>query len=87
MLPNTIPFNRSWNGYKAGFGNAHDGEYYLGNGYIHALAPIGKPHDLIIMVYQNYPAGQHIRAYYGYQNFSLASESEAYKTSHFTCKL
>uniref|UniRef100_K1QJN6 Angiopoietin-4 n=1 Tax=Magallana gigas TaxID=29159 RepID=K1QJN6_MAGGI len=72
-MDGSVDFNRSWQTYKEGFGQA-DGEYWLGNEDIHLLTTRTK-HELRVDL-QKF-SGE--KTYARYATFSLASEADKYK--------
>ncbi|KAK3106541.1 hypothetical protein FSP39_022250 [Pinctada imbricata] len=66
-------FNRTWDDYKAGFGNA-DGEYYVGNEIIRTLAKLGKS-DVYFKLTDKGDRVVHA----SWKNFSIGPESDGYR--------
>ncbi|KAH3787438.1 hypothetical protein DPMN_165562 [Dreissena polymorpha] len=69
----TVDFDRTWNEYKAGFGDVR-GEFWLGNEYIHHLTK-DKPRQLRI----DMETFEKTRKYAMYNEFSVTSEAQKYR--------
>ncbi|CAH1238070.1 FCN1 [Branchiostoma lanceolatum] len=75
-LDGSVPFNRGWAEYKAGFGEARS-EYWLGNDNIHHLTSSQGDYGLRIDL-TNWEGESR---YAKYENFKIADESENYRLS------
>ncbi|XP_035697220.1 angiopoietin-4-like isoform X2 [Branchiostoma floridae] len=72
-LGGSVPFNRTWEEYKLGFGNK-DGEYWLGNENIHLLTN-QKEYSLRIEL-QDWEGNQ---TFAEYSTFRVSDESDQYR--------
>ena len=69
----SVSFNRTWDDYKYGFGNAH-GEYWLGNKWLHLLTS-SSYNDLFVYVVSFKGAFQQKK----FHGFTIASEKDSYR--------
>ncbi|KAI8488349.1 Fibrinogen- domains (FReDs) [Branchiostoma belcheri] len=72
-MDGSVPFNRTWNEYKCGFGNL-SGEYWLGNDNIHLLTAQKNYSLRIDMMDWNGTT-----AYASYSTFRVSGESDQYR--------
>ena len=73
FLP-SADFFRDWEAYKNGFGDP-EGEYWLGNVYLHQLTSDGRRHQLRIDMLDW--SGE--RTFVQYDNFSVADEQDKFR--------
>ncbi|VDI14343.1 Hypothetical predicted protein [Mytilus galloprovincialis] len=71
----TVDFQRTWSEYENGFGNV-EGDYWLGNKYIHHLTSSGK-YELRIVLTNN----KNEKRYAAYKQFSIGDAASKYKLS------
>ncbi|XP_078699835.1 uncharacterized protein LOC144926706 [Branchiostoma floridae x Branchiostoma belcheri] len=72
-MDGSVPFNRTWEEYKRGFGNKN-GEYWLGNDNIHRLTA-QKNYTLRVEVMD----WENQKRYAEYDTFRVAGESDGYR--------
>ena len=68
----SVSFNRTWHDYKNGFGDV-DGEFWMGNKWIHLLTSSGK-YDLYVIATDKANQTEVKR----FKHFTIGSESEKY---------
>lgn len=66
-------FDRTWNEYKEGFGNAH-GEFFIGLDNLYEMTSEGDPQELLIIL-EDF---EHQSRYAKYDKFKVGSEDDKY---------
>jgi len=72
-----INFTRPWNDYKIGFGNLHQGDFWLGNDFIHALTNDPETSPMTLRVELGDFEGNFVVA--EYSTFRIESERSNYR--------